>query len=72
MKPGSKSMNTGSKFFAYTVLGTGAAKRYKQKGIRSVRKETWAKGVWVRGILYKAPPSYGRYPLIMVVDYIGK
>ena len=72
VKPGTTSMSQGSKFFAYVVLGTAAAKRYNENGVREVRKKTWAKGVYVRGILYKAPPSYGRYPLIMVVDYIGK
>jgi len=63
--PGSSNENVSQKIMAYTVQGS-----INAYGNKQMRKKTWVKGVWVRGVLHAK--GSGSYPYSLVVDYIGK
>ena len=68
--PGSSNENVSQKIMAYTVQGSKPSERFNNYGSKQMRKKTWAKGVWVRGVIHAK--GSGSYPYSLVVDYIGK
>ncbi len=67
-QPGSTQENVSQKIMAYSLIGSPAAKRFNEIGNKDARKNTWASGVYVYGILYAE--GVGTYPWSLLVEAI--